>query len=142
MAIKQISVFVENQKGKLVDTVRVLADNEINIRAMSIADTKDFGILRLITSDNEKSLRVLSEESVVNTTEVIAAKLQDRVGSLYRVIDILAKADINLEYMYAFTASKVFGAYVVLRVDDVEHAEEVLKFNGVPTLTEDDITEM
>ena len=142
MAIKQISVFVENQKGKLVDTVRVLADNEINIRAMSIADTKDFGILRLITSDNEKSLRVLSEESVVNTTDVIAAKLQDRVGSLYRVIDILAKADINLEYMYAFTASKVFGAYVVLRVDDVEHAEEVLKSNGVPTLTEDDITEM
>lgn len=142
MAIQQISVFVENQKGKLVDTVKVLADNEINIRAMSIADTKDFGILRLITSDNEKSRAVLSEDAVVNTTNVIAAKLQDKVGSLYQVIDILAKADINLEYMYAFTASKVFGAYVVLRVDNVEQAEEVLAQNGVPTLTEDDIREM
>lgn len=142
MAIQQISVFVENQKGKLVDTVKALADNEINIRAMSIADTKDFGILRLITSDNDKSREVLSQDAVINTTRVIAAKLQDKVGSLFRVIDILAKADINLEYMYAFTASKVFGAYVVLRVDNVEQAEAVLAENGVPTLTEDDIREM
>lgn len=139
MAIQQISVFVENQKGKLVETVRKLAEADINIRAMSIADTRDFGILRLITSDNTRTKDVLSEDSVVNITTVIAAKLEDKAGALHRVIDILAKGDINIEYMYAFTASEAFGAYVVLRVDDVAQAEALLREQGVPTLNEEDI---
>lgn len=142
MAIKQISVFVENQKGRLVDTVKAIADEGINIRAMSIADTKDFGVLRLITSDSEKTLEVLSRSSVVNTTQVIAAKLEDKVGALYKVIDILAQADINIEYMYAFTASEAFGAYVVLRVDDVQKAQAALDEKNIPTLCEDDIRDL
>ena len=139
MAIQQISVFVENKQGKLVETVKTLAEHDINIRAMSIADTKDFGILRMITSDNAKTREVLSDNSVVNVTEVIAVKMDDRPGALYKVIDILAKAGINIEYMYAFTASDSLGAYVVFRVDDVEQAQKLMDDNGLESLNEKSI---
>ena len=142
MAIRQISVFIENQQGNLVSTTKAIADADLNIRALSIADTKDFGILRLITSDADKTIEVLSKENIINTTVVVAAKLEDRVGSLYYVLDILAKAGINLEYIYAFTASEDFGAYVVIRVDDAEKAEQVLKENNIPTLCEEDIKDI
>ncbi len=142
MAIQQISVFVENKQGKLVETVKTLAENDINIRAMSIADTKDFGILRMITSDNAKTKEVLSSDSVVNTTDVIAVKMADRPGSLYKVIDILSKAGINIEYMYAFTASDSLGAYVVFRVDDVPHAQKVIDDNGLKSLNDEDVQSM
>ncbi|MBQ2569378.1 MAG: hypothetical protein II573_03160, partial [Ruminococcus sp.] len=123
MAIQQISVFVENKQGKLVETIKTMADNGINIRAMSIADTKDFGILRMITSDNAKTKEVLSDNTVVNTTDVIAVKMADTPGALYKVMDILSSAGVNIEYLYAFTASDALGAYVVFRVDDVPHAQ-------------------
>ena len=142
MAINQLSVFVENQKGGLLSTVRTLAEAGINIRAMSIADTKDFGILRLITSDNEKAKAVLSEASMLNVTKVIAAKMEDEAGALYKVLQILSDAQLNIEYLYAFTASEKFGAYVVLRVSDVGAAQEVLNEKGVSTLSEEDILEM
>ena len=142
MAIQQISVFVENKQGKLVETVKTLAENDINIRAMSIADTKDFGILRMISSDNAKTKEVLSSDSVVNPTEVIAVKMADRPGSLYKVIDILSKAGINIEYMYAFTASDSLGAYVVFRVDDVPHAQKVIDDNGLKSLNDEDVQSM
>ena len=142
MAIQQISVFVENKQGKLVETVKTLAENDINIRAMSIADTKDFGILRMITSDNAKTKEVLSSDSVVNTTDVIAVKMADRTGSLYKVIDILSKAGINIEYMYAFTASDSLGAYVVFRVDDVPQAQKVIDDNGLKSLNDEDVQSM
>ena len=142
MAIQQISVFVENKQGKLVETVKTLAENDINIRAMSIADTKDFGILRMITSDNEKTKEVLSEDSVVNTTDVIAVKMADRPGSLYRVIDILSKAGVNIEYMYAFTASDSLGAYVVFRVDDVPYAQKLIDDNSLKSLNDEDVKTM
>ena len=142
MAIQQISVFVENKQGKLVETVKTLADNDINIRAMSIADTKDFGILRMITSDNAKTKEVLSADSVVNTTEVIAVKMEDRPGALYKVIDILSKAGVNIEYMYAFTASDSLGAYVVFRVDDVAQAQSLMDENGLKSLNDEDIQDI
>ncbi len=142
MAIQQISVFVENKQGKLVETVKTLADNDINIRAMSIADTKDFGILRMITSDNAKTKEVLSADSVVNTTEVIAVKMEDRPGALYKVIDILSKAGVNIEYMYAFTASDALGAYVVFRVDDVAQAQSLMDENGLKSLNDEDIQDI
>ena len=142
MAIQQISVFVENKQGKLVETVKTLAENDINIRAMSIADTKDFGILRMITSDNAKTKEVLSSDSVVNTTDVIAVKMADRPGSLYKVIDILSKAGINIEYMYAFTASDSLGAYVVFRVDDVPQAQKLIDDNGLKSLNDEDVQSM
>ena len=142
MAIQQLSVFVENQKGKLLGTVKTLAEAGINIRAMSIADTKDFGILRLITSDNQKAMELLKEDSVVNTTKVIAAKMEDEAGALYKVLQILSDAQVNIEYMYAFTASEDFGAYVVLRVSDVATAQEILNEKGVATLDDSDILEI
>ena len=142
MAIQQISVFVENKQGKLVETVKTLADNDINIRAMSIADTKDFGILRMITSDNAKTKEVLSADSVVNTTEVIAVKMEDRPGALDKVIDILSKAGVNIEYMYAFTASDALGAYVVFRVDDVAQAQSLMDENGLKSLNDEDIQDI
>lgn len=142
MAIQQISVFVENQKGKLLGTVKTLAEAGINIRALSIADTKDFGILRLITSDNQKAMEVLSQDSVVNTTRVIAAKMEDEAGALYKVLQILSDAQINIEYIYAFAASDDFGAYVVLRVSDVAAAQEILNAHGVSTLDDKDLVEL
>ena len=139
MAIQPISVFVENKQGKLVETVKTLAANDIHIRAMSIADTKDFGILRMITSDNAKTREVLSADTVVNTTDVIAVKMADRPGALYKVIDILSKAGVNIEYMYAFTASDALGAYVVFRVDDVAQAQKLMDENGMQSLSETDM---
>lgn len=139
MAIQQISVFVENKQGKLVETIKTIADNGINIRAMSIADTKDFGILRMITSDNAKTKEVLSDNTVVNTTEVIAVKMADTPGALYKVMDILSGAGVNIEYLYAFTASDALGAYVVFRVDDVPHAQKLMDDNGMQSLQENDL---
>ncbi len=142
MAIRQVSVFVENQPGKLHETLKMIADSGLNIRALSIAETRDFGILRLITSDTPKTIEVLSRESIINTTTVIAAKLEDRVGALCYVLDFLAQAEVNIEYIYAFTASEDFGAYVVIRVDDAEKAEQVLKEHNIPTLCEEDIKDI
>jgi len=142
MAIQQISVFVENKQGKLVETIKTMADNGINIRAMSIADTKDFGILRMITSDNAKTKEVLSDSTVVNTTEVIAVKMEDKPGALYKVMDILSSAGVNIEYLYAFTASDALGAYVVFRVDDVPHAQKLMDDNGMQSLNDEDVLKM
>ena len=142
MAIQQISVFVENKQGKLVETIKKMADNGINIRAMSIADTKNFGILRMITSDNAKTKEVLSDNTVVNTTEVIAVKMADVPGALYKVMDILSSAGVNIEYLYAFTASDALGAYVVFRVDDVPHAQKLMDDNGMQSLNDEDIVNL
>ncbi|MBQ1943985.1 MAG: amino acid-binding protein [Ruminococcus sp.] len=142
MAIQQISVFVENKQGKLVETIKTMADNGINIRAMSIADTKDFGILRMITSDNAKTKEVLSDNTVVNTTDVIAVKMTDTPGALYKVMDILSSAGVNIEYLYAFTASDALGAYVVFRVDDVPHAQKLMDDNGMQSLNDEDIVNL
>ena len=134
MAIKQLSVFVENKPGKLLDIVKALAEEDINIRAMSIADTKDFGILRLIVSDTEKAKAVLSEDCIVTVTNVIAAEMNDKAGALSTILNAFEEPNINIEYMYAFTASTELGAYVVLRVDNNEAAEKVLKDNGIAFL--------
>ena len=142
MAIQQISVFVENKQGKLVETIKTMADNGINIRAMSIADTKDFGILRMITSDNAKTKEVLSDNTVVNITDVIAVKMADTPGALYKVMDILSSAGVNIEYLYAFTASDALGAYVVFRVDDVPHAQKLMDDNGMQSLNDEDIVNL
>lgn len=134
MAIKQLSVFVENKPGKLLSIVKSLADAQVNIRAMSIADTKDFGILRLIVSDTDKAKEILSEDCVVTVTSVIAAEMSDEAGALSKILNAFGAADINIEYMYAFTASTELGAYVVIRVDDNDAAEKVLGDNGIATL--------
>jgi hypothetical protein len=139
MAIKQISAFVENKKGALADVLKCFSDRGVGLRAMTIADTKDFGILRVIVSDAAKAKAILSEKLIVSETDVIAAEMSDKAGALSDILDILKDADINIEYLYAFTGSKADSAYVVLRVDDVLHAEAVLAGENIPMLSEEEL---
>lgn len=133
MAIQQLSVFVQNHPGKLQEKIRALSDAGINIRAVSLADTKDFGILRLIVSDTEKARQVLSEGSIAAVTPVVAVRMDDRAGALSGILEVLAEAGIDLDYMYAFTAPAA-GACVVLRVSDPAQAEAALAAGGFVTL--------
>lgn len=137
MAITQLSVFLENSPGRLAEAVRIISDAGVNIRAMSLADTKDFGILRLIVSDADKAKETLSSNYIVMETKVIAVKMDDQAGALNNILQALEKAQINVEYMYAFTGAEALSAYVVLRVDDLENAETVLAESGLQTLTDD-----
>lgn len=140
MAIKQLTVFVENRRGCLAEITDLLAKNGIDMRALSIADTKDFGILRLIVSDTQKALHVLRENCVlVQTTDVIGVKLSDRTGELSSALAVLDRAGINVEYLYAFLTRIVQNAYVVLRVEDNGAAADVLTKAGFAMVGEDDI---
>jgi hypothetical protein len=138
--IKQLSIFASNEPGQMVKVTDALSAADIDIRAMSVADTQEFGILRLIVSDSEKGRDALkSKNCVVSITEVIGIKVPDRPGSLAKSLKLLADNDINLEYMYAFiTISKEY-AYVVIRVQDTETAEKILLENGVELVTQQDI---
>lgn len=139
MAITQLSVFLMNQPGALVDAVRSISDAGINIRAMSIAEANDFGILRIIVSDTDAVCKLLGEKYLFSKTEVVAAQMSDRSGALYPILVVLNEANINIEYMYAFTGSDPQEAYVVFRVNDVKLAEEVLKANGIRTLSDENL---
>ena len=139
MAITQLSLFLMNQPGQLVDAVGILSEGGANIRAMSIAESNDFGILRAIVSDTNLAVSLLKEKYLISKTEVIAARMGDKSGSLYPILKALNEANINIEYMYAFTGTGVDEAYVVLRVNDVETAEAVLKASGIPTLSDDNL---
>ena len=139
MAITQLSVFLMNQPGALVDAIKSISDAGINIRAMSIAEANDFGILRIIVSDSDAVCKLLSDQYLFSKTEVVAARMNDRSGALYPILVVLNEANINIEYMYAFTGSGPEEAYVVFRVNDVKTAEEVLNANGIKTLTDENL---
>lgn len=140
MAIKQLSIYVENKPGEMAKVVRAISGAGINIRAMSLADTKDFGVLRLIVSDPDKMKEILAEDTIVTTTQVIAVEMDDKEGALYNVLQVLEENSINVEYMYAFTGTVPNKAYVVLRVDDLAEAESILTAKGIPMLTEESMT--
>lgn len=141
MILKQVSVFIENKAGRLADVTKVLAENDIDISALSIADTTDFGILRLIVSKPDKAVRVLDENGYsVGTTEVIAVAVDDRPGGLSLVLDALEAESIDVEYMYAFIGSKASGrAMVILRVENPARAAELLKNRGIDVMPSSDI---
>ena len=143
MAIKQLSIFVENREGTLVEVTDAIAKAQVDIRAMSVADTNDFGIFRLIVTDYDKAKAALEEANCfVSITEVVGVAVEDKPGSLAKVIKLLADHNINIEYMYAFiTISKQF-AYVVLRVADNAAAEKILTENGVELVSEEDIASL
>ena len=134
MTIKQISVFLENRPGTLAEATDTLSKGGVNLRALCVADTRDFGILRVIVDDQAKALAVLKEAGYATTvTDVLAAIIPDDPGSLSRVLHALAEASVSVEYTYAFLAEKVEnGAVVVLRVDDVELAARTLQELNVP----------
>ena len=139
MAITQLSVFLMNQPGALIEAIQALSDAGINIRAMSIAEANDFGILRIIVSDTDTACKVLGDKYLFSKTEVVAALMSDRSGALYPILSALNEANINIEYMYAFTGSGPEEAYVVIRVNDVKTAEELLNANGIQTLSDESL---
>ena len=143
MAIKQLSIFVENREGTLVTVTDAIAKAGVDIRALSVADTNDFGIFRLIVTDIPKAKQALDDANAfVSVTEVVAVALEDKPGALAKVVKILADNNINIEYMYAFiTVSKQF-AYVVLRVEDNEATEKILSENGIALVTEADMEKL
>ncbi|WP_027364162.1 ACT domain-containing protein [Desulfotruncus alcoholivorax] len=135
MKVKQISVFLENKSGRLAQVTRVLGDNNINIRALSIADTTDFGILRLIVNNPDSAYRVLKEAGfTVSTTDVIAVEVKDDPGGLAKVLEILQNVHINIEYLYAFLQKATNAALVVFRVEQLDEAIKVLQENNVSIL--------
>lgn len=130
MTVKQISVFVENRKGRLAEITELLAKNNINIRALSIADTTNFGILRIIVDEPEQVEKILKAANItVSLTSVIMAGMPDRPGGLASMLRILSDADIAVEYMYAFLSRENGQAYVVMRVDNEEKAVSLLSKN-------------
>lgn len=128
MLVKQISVFVENKFGRLADIIKILGDNDIDISALSIADTTDFGILRVIVSDPAKAEDVLKTNGLaVKTTDVLAVAVEDKPGGLAEILALLKKNDIGIEYMYAFMGSGgTRSGWLVIRVDKTEEAIKVL----------------
>lgn len=135
--MKQISVFLENKPGSLYAVLEKLKEWGVNLRALSLADTAEFGVLRFIVADPEAIVAKLKEERFAATlTEVLAVGVEDRPGGLCDVIEILTKAGISIEYLYAFVSPGGNRAYVVLRVEDLETAKRVLEEKGVPILTE------
>ncbi|MBO5713227.1 MAG: ACT domain-containing protein [Clostridia bacterium] len=128
MYITQVSVFVENKFGRLSEILNELSENNINIRALSIAESSEFGILRMIVDDTEKASKVLKESGViVKTSQVIAIDIDDTPGCLAKIVEKLKNGGVSIEYTYAFVAKEENSAKVVLRVDNTEKAEEILK---------------
>ena len=143
MAIKQITVFIENRKGTVVSVTDALAKNNVNLRALSIAETQDFGILRLIVNDEKTAEEVLSNAGyLIKTIDVVGVKIGDAPGKLTAALDVLDKANINVEYLYAFMARTEKHAYVVLRVEDNEIAESLLTSAGFKLITEADVAKL
>ena len=140
MAVNQLSVFIENKHGRLSEAIKGISESDINIRALSIGDSQDFGIVRMIVSDLDKARELLGEEFIYKVTPVIAVKMDDKGGALYKILKTLEESEINVKYTYAFTSNKEFGAYVVLRVDDVEATEKVLSDKGFRLATDEEIS--
>ena len=143
MTIKQITVFVENKQGAVVAVTDALAAHNINIRALSIAETEDFGILRLIVNNEALAARVLGEAGyLIKITEVVGVKIGDAPGQLTAALGVLDRAGINVEYLYAFMARTEKHAYVVLRVEDNAAAEAALTGAGFHMISEADICKL
>ena len=142
MSIKQISVFLENKPGALYAMTGVLAQNKIDMRAFSLAETSDFGIARVIVDDVYKATTVLKDAGYVhNVTPVLGVAIPDVPGGLNKVLQVLTDAKVNVEYMYAFISRRKEMAYVILRVDDSGKAAELLQKAAFPLLTEEEIAE-
>ena len=143
MAIRQLSLFVENKPGSLAGVTDAIADAQIDIRAMSMADTQEFGLIRMIVDDVETAKQKLNDRDLfVKITEVVGVAVSDEPGGLAKAVRIIADAGINMDYMYAFISVSKKNAYVVIRVDDNETAEKLLAENGFKLVTEADISKM
>lgn len=140
MKIKQLSVFLENKRGRLYEALKALAEAGINIRALSIADTSEFGILRMIVTDPEKAKEILEKnEFTVKLTNVIAMAVKDKPGGLSEGLKYLYDANINIEYIYAFVEKSGEKAVVVLRTENLDKTISILQESGINLLNWDDV---
>ena len=136
MQVEQISIFIENKSGRLAEVTRILGEAGINIRALSLADTSDFGILRLIVRDWQRAREVLTKAGfAVTVTEVLAIEVPDRPGGLAEILKVMERAKVNVEYMYAFTANMGDRAVLVFRFEDPDAAMATLAQAGVNMLS-------
>ncbi len=140
MLLKQISIFLENKPGKLAEVTKIFEDNNINIRALSMADTSDFGILRIIVPDVDNVYKILKANHLtVKTTEVLAIKVNDRPGGLYRILSYFAEENINVEYMYAFVNRSGEDAIIIFKVHNIQQAINILVKNNIEIFKYEDI---
>ena len=141
MNVTQISVFMQNQPGHLQKVLKTLAEGNINIISLTIAESEDFGVLRLIVDDPKKAFDFLTKNNIrCSSTDVLAIEIGDEPGSLYRAIDSLAKMNLNIEYMYAFSKRVNNSAVMIFRFDDIEAAKKALEGTGHKLIKNADIT--
>ena len=142
MLIKQLSIFVENRPGRLSAITQLLAENDVNIKALSIADTRDFGILRLIVGNPTKAMEALKNENcTVSLTSVVGITVDDKPGTLANAVQILYQNNISVEYMYAYNGKKEDKAFVILRVDNNDRAIEAFQEAGIQILTAEEVAD-
>ena len=140
MAVRQISVFMENKVGPLAEITTLLAQHQNNMRALSVAETQDFGILRIIVEEPEKAEQVLKDNQIIfRESSVLAVVMEDRPGSMAAVVDLLAQAGIPVEYAYAFITRQADNACLILKVKEDEAAEALLEKEGVRSLSEQEL---
>ena len=138
--VKQISVFLENKSGRLAEITRIIGENGINIRALSVADTSDFGVLRFIASDTDKALASLKQAGFTATaTPVMAAEVPDTPGGLASLLEVLSSNGVNVEYLYAFFKKSGQNAVVILRVEDKDKALGLFESKGIKVLTPEEV---
>jgi len=143
MKIKQISIFLENRKGRLYDVCSLLGQKDINIRALNVAETESFGILRIVVNKPDIAAKVLKDAGVVaNVTDVIAVEVEDRPGGLADILKALADEDVNIEYMYGFVEKASDKALMVLRFDDADKAVKALQKHKIKIVTEQGVREL
>ncbi|MCR5212090.1 MAG: acetolactate synthase [Lachnospiraceae bacterium] len=144
MSVKQISVFLENRPGTLQKMTAVLAENKVNMRATSLAETKDFGIARIIVDDDYEASNVLKQAGFINSlTPVLAVEIKNEVGALSKTLQVFSEGAINIEYMYSFLSVKrPEHACMIFRVSDTEKAEAFLGSHGVRLLNQDELSDM
>lgn len=143
MLIEQLSIFVENKQGRMAEITGILAENQVDIRALSIADTTDYGILRLIVNRPDTALAALKKEGItVSLTNVIAIAIPDSPGGLHTAVQVLSDEGIGIEYMYAFLNPKEDTAFVILRVENNEAAVRALQAGGVTLMDSKDIYDL
>ncbi|MBE5760616.1 MAG: ACT domain-containing protein [Clostridiales bacterium] len=140
MFVKQISVFIENRKGRLADFTKVLGDAGVDLVALSVADTTDFGILRAIVTDTEKGVKVLRDAGyTVNITDVLAVAVPDVPGGLAKVVGVLSEKNISIEYLYSFVRNVNGCAIIIFRVDQPVQTADMLRENGITILNQEEI---
>ncbi len=138
--IKQISLFVENKPGRMAKVSKTLSDSGVNIRALTIAEAGDFGVIRMVVDDPERGYKVLKDSGfTVSMTDVLAVEMKDTPGGLYEIVNALGESDVNVDYAYAFVTAKAQKAMLILRVDDLAKARAALSGKGVKIATKEEI---